>query len=55
MLKGAELRWPITVKLFYAIVWAFNHFAIYLRGVKFRCVTDHKALIYLKAQKDYSS
>lgn len=55
MLKGAELRWPITVKELYAIVWAINHFAIYLRGVKFRCVTDHKALIYLKAQKDYSS
>ena len=33
MLKGAELCWPITVKEFYAIVWAFNHFAIYLRGV----------------------
>ena len=52
LLKGAQLRWSITDKELYAIIWGIHHFAIYLRGVKFRCVTDHKALIYLKNQKD---
>ena len=52
LLKGAQLCWSVTDKELFAIIWALHHFATYLRGVRFQCVTDHKALIYLKNKKD---
>ena len=52
MLKDSERSFCITDKECLAVVWAIKYFRIYLYGVKFKVITDHKALITLKTNKD---
>ena len=35
-----------------AVVWAIKHFRVYLHGVHFEVVTDHKPLLWLLSQQD---
>lgn len=46
-----ESRWGITDKEFFAVVWGIEHFAYYLRGNKFKVITDHKAIEYFRDKK----
>ena len=55
LFKGSQLSWHITMKELYAIVWCLKHFRVYLQNVRFKVITDHKALIYLDSQKDLSN
>ena len=55
LLKDAQLRWSITDKELYTMVWAIDLFKHYLQGVHFKCIVDHKALIYLKSLKDLNN
>ena len=35
----------------FAIISAVNHFEVYLLGIAFRVITDHRALIYLEMKE----
>ena len=47
LFKGSQLKWHITMKELYAIVYNLKYFRVYLQNVPFKVITDHKALIYL--------
>jgi hypothetical protein len=55
LFKGSQLKWHITMKELYAIVYNLKYFRVYLQNVPFKVITDHKALIYLDFQKDLSN
>ena len=55
LFKGSQLKWHITMKELYAIVYNLKYFRVYLQNVQFKVITDHKALIYLDSQKDLSN
>lgn len=43
----AEENYPITEKELCAVVWACNHFRVYLESRRFKLFTDHKALKWM--------
>lgn len=43
----AEENYPITEKELCAVVWACNHFRVYLESRRFQLFTDHKALNWM--------
>ena len=47
LLKGSEKHYSITELECLAVVWAINHFRVYLYGNKFTLITDHYALKWL--------
>jgi predicted aspartyl protease/transposase InsO family protein len=55
LFKRSQLKWHITMKELYAIVYNLKYFRVYLQNVPFKVITDHKALIYLDSQKDLSN
>ena len=46
-LTDVETRYSQTEREVLALVWACDHFDLYVRGNKFKIVTDHKALTYI--------
>ena len=46
-LTDVETRYSQTEREALAVVWACEHFDLYVCGNKFKIVTDHKALIYI--------
>lgn len=42
-----EENYPITEKELCAVVWACNHFRVYLESKRFKLFTDHKALNWM--------
>ena len=46
-LTKTERRYSQTEREALALVWACEHFALYLLGIKFRLVTDHKPLQFI--------
>lgn len=54
LLQGAELNYAISEKECLAIVWAVDKFKTYLMGSKFKIVTDHLALSWIKNKKKLS-
>jgi RNase H-like domain found in reverse transcriptase/Reverse transcriptase (RNA-dependent DNA polymerase) len=47
-LTEAEQKWTTTEQECYAIIWAMRKFHYYLAGRKFKVITDHSALKWLK-------
>lgn len=54
-LKKNELNWGITEKEMFAVVWAIKKFELYLKGRRFKIITDHKASIWLKDKDDFGN
>ena len=48
--RGAQIRWKIADKEFYAMVQGFNHFYVYLYAKFFIYRTDNKVLSFLKTK-----
>ena len=46
-LTDVETRYSQTEREALAVVWACEHFDLYVRGNKFKIFTDHKALTYI--------
>ena len=46
-LTDVKTRYSQTEREALAVVWACEHFDLYVHGNKFKIVTDHKALIYI--------
>ena len=46
-LSEVESRYSQTEREALGVVWACEHFKMYLLGNRFRLVTDHKALVYI--------
>ena len=44
-LSEAEKKYTITEKEFMAMAWSIEHFEYYLKGKKFKVITDHSALV----------
>jgi hypothetical protein len=51
-LNGAQTRYQTSEREALAIPWALAHFRTILEGHKYTCLTDHKALKYLIANKE---
>ena len=47
VLSAAEVRWNVTERECYAIVYAFRKFEYLLRDVQFTLRTDHENLTYI--------
>ena len=45
--KNAELHYSVTEKECLAVLWAIKHYRVYLDGVLFIIITDHRALKWL--------
>ena len=50
-LREAEKNYPITELEGLAVIWGIEHFHKYLIGKKFKIITDHSALKYIKSSK----
>jgi transposase InsO family protein len=48
----AQKNYDTTEREALAIIWALNHFNTYCEGHKYTLITDHKALEYIKTNKD---
>ena len=46
-LSDVETRYSQTERKALAVVWACEHFDIYVRGAPFKVVTDHKPLVHI--------
>lgn len=46
-LSAVETRYSQTERKALAILWACEHFDIYVRGASFTVVTDHKPLVHI--------
>ena len=55
ILPKKELKWGVTKREAYAIVWSRNYFRSYLLGNKFELFTDHHPLVFLRKLKNPSS
>lgn len=44
-LSKHERNWSVTMKELLAVVWSVKHNISYLRGTKFKIITDHAALV----------
>lgn len=54
-LSDAEKKYGITEKEFLAMAWAIEHYEYYLKGRKFKVITDHQALIAMKNKEIFGS
>ena len=52
LFKGAEIHYGITEKECLALLWAVKYFRVYITGVHFKAITDHKALQWLMSIKE---
>jgi hypothetical protein len=50
--KNAELHYSVTEKECLAVLWAIKHYRVYLDGVLFTIITDHRALKWLMDIKE---
>ena len=50
-LKPAEKNYTVTHRELLAVVWAVEHFRVYLESSRFKIYTDHAALTHLLKQK----
>ena len=51
-LNTAERNYSVPEREALAVVWGISHFRPYLYGRKFRVLTDHQPITYLKSVKD---
>ena len=51
-LTGAERNYTTTKQECLVVVWAIQHFRVYLEGQEFQLLTDHNALNYILKQTD---
>jgi len=52
ILKGAEIHYGITEKECLSVVASIKHFRDYIQGMRFKVITDHSALTWLKNIKE---
>jgi hypothetical protein len=54
-LTPAETKYGITELEFYAMAWSIKYFDYYLRGKKFKVITDHTALKAMKTKEIFGN
>ena len=54
-LNSAEIKWTVSEKELYAIIYCLKKFETFVRGVKLIIRTDHQSLTFLKTWKLYSA
>lgn len=54
-LTVTETRYTITEKEVYAVMWGMEKFAYELRGRRFHCITDHKALERIREKPEFAN
>ena len=54
-LSEAEKKLGITEKEFLAVGWGIEYFDYYLRGKRFKVVTDHRALLACKTKENFGN
>ena len=50
--NAAQMNYNVSEKECLGLVWGLEHFNTYLEGHSYTCITDHKALTYLIANKE---
>jgi len=51
-LNAAEQNYNVTEREALAVVWGMKHFRPYLYGQRFKVLTDHRPITFLKTMKD---